>query len=242
MLDLSLFRQAVAEIEQRVHWERDPESLRQLGLVMHRFAPRSRDRTCTYSCARALYRTAAARTRDPALRAEVLTLIGSSYFEEGRLDEAVAAFEASLSLARWKHAAHLGLIAIACAQRDLAAIRRRCEHFGEDVPCWHLDREVVALLAADPDFAFLRAAPALFHECFGGYPEHLQALHDRYCIEALDRALDAFDTREDGEPTDALEVTKVVRRTFSSVGEIVCSSACTLQGISPDSLQARIGF
>ena len=242
LLKLSLFRQALAEIEQRAHWESDPESLRQLGLVMHRFAPQSRDRTCTYSCARALYRTAAGRTADLALRAEVFALIGSSYFEEGRLDDAVAAFQASLSLARWQSPSHLGLLAVACARRDLAAIRRGCEHLGEDIPCWHANREVVAALVTDPDFAFLRATPGLFYECFGGYPEHLQALHDRYCMEALDRALSTFDAREDGAPADPLEVTKVVRRAFSSFGSIVCSSACTLDGISADSLQARIGF
>ena len=242
LLKLSLFRQALAEIERRAHWESDPESLRQLGLVMHRFAPHSRDRTCTYSCARALYRTATRRTTDPTLRAEVFALMGASYFEEGRLDAAVIVFEASLSLARWHHPAHLGLLAVACARRDLAAIRRCCEHLGEDIPCWHANRAVVALLVTDPDFAFLCATPELFYECFGGYPEHLQTLHDRYCLEALDRALVTFDAREDGEPADPLEVTKVVRRAFTSFGSIVCSSACTLDGISADSLQARIGF
>jgi hypothetical protein len=242
LLGLSLFRQALAEVHQRPGWEADPESLRQLGLVMQRFAPRSKDRGCTYMFARGLYRTAATYTRDPLLRAELLADIGASYFEEGRLDEAVSKFETSLALVRWRHHAHLALLAIACAMRDLAAIHRRCEAFVEGVPCWQKNREAVALLAADPDFAFLRASPKLFLECFGGYPEHLRALHDRYSLEALDQALASFDTPDYAELSDPLEITNLVRQTFDSVGPILRSSACTLHGISPALLQARIGF
>src|SRR6185295_11914635 len=72
LLELSLFRQALAEVHRYAYSEADPESLRQLGVVIHRFAPRSQDRGGTYSFARALYRTAATQTQDPALNAEIL--------------------------------------------------------------------------------------------------------------------------------------------------------------------------
>jgi hypothetical protein len=186
LLELSLFRQALAEVHRR---PADPESLRQLGLVMQRFASHSKHRDCTYMVARGLYRTAATHTRDPLLHAELRADIGSSYFEEGRLDDAVHELETSRALAPWKYHAHLALLAIACATRVLPAIRRRCEDLVGDIPCWYANREVVALLVTDPDFAFLRASPALFLECFGGYPEQLRALHDRYSMEALERAL-----------------------------------------------------
>jgi len=242
LLGLSLFRQALAEIHERPRWETDPEALRQLGLVMQAFAPRSKDRRCTYTFARALYWTAATYTRDPLLHAELLVDVGTSYFEEGRLDDAVNELELSLALVRWKHRAHLALLAIACATRDLAAIRRRCAAFLEDVPRWHASRDAVALLAADPDFAFLRASPGLVLECFGCHPDHLRALHDRYCLETLEQALASFDPPEHAELPDSLEITNLVRETFASVEPILRSPACQIRGLSPASLQARIGF
>jgi tetratricopeptide (TPR) repeat protein len=240
LLDLSLFRQALAVIHQCPNWDSHPEALRQLGQVMQRFAPRSKDRSCAYSFARAMYRAAATSTRDPVLRAEVLAHIGASYFEEGRLEEAVEAFASSRSAVPWKHHAHLGLLAIACATRDLDVIRRRCEDFVEDIPTWHANREAVALLATDPDFAFLRASSELFLECFGGYPAHLQALHDRYCLEALDRALASFDTPERQPLGDGPELTAVVHRTFATVEPILLDNASSV--VATASLQARLGL
>jgi hypothetical protein len=189
LLDASLFRQALAEVLSDSK-EADPESLRKLGLAMHRSAPRSKDRGCTYRFARAMYREAASHTRDPLLRAEMLAEIGASFFEEDRFDDAVDELETSRALVPWRHHAHLTLLAIACATRDLASIRRRCKDFVDDVPAWHTNREAVASLAADPDFALLRESPQLFFEAFGGYPHHLQALYDRHCLEALERAVD----------------------------------------------------
>jgi hypothetical protein len=239
LLELELFRQALAEVQRYQGWQTDPESLQQFGRIMHRFAPRSKDRSCTYSFARALYRTAATYSDDPVLDAELQSDVGRAYFEEGRLDDAVDAFEASRSSAPWRFHAHLGLLAIACARRDAAAIRQRCKGLVAAVPGWHANRETVALLVNDPDFAFLRASPALFLQCLGGYPEHLCALHDRYCLEALDGALASFGTQE---LQDALELTRVVGRTFDSVKPILRRHSCTLLGVSPTSLQARIGF
>ena len=189
LLEASLFRQAITEVRKHSNGEADAESLRQLGLAMHRSAPRSKDRGCTYRFARAMYREAATHTRDPLLRAEVLVDLGTSFFEEGRLDDAVNELEASRALAPWRYQAHLGLLAIACATRDLASIRRRCEDLVEDIPDWPANRELVASLATDPGFDLLRTSPQLFLEVFGGYPRHLRTLYDRHCLEALERAL-----------------------------------------------------
>ncbi len=241
LLDLSLYRQALSEVHRIPHWDSNPEALWQLGRVLHRFAPRSKDRSCAYGFARAMYRTAASSAGNTLLRAEVLTDIGSSYFEEGRLDDAVIAFEASRSIAPWKYRVHLGLLAIACAIRDLDAIRRRCKDLRDAIPGWHANRDVVALLVADPDFAFLRASPALFLECFGGYPVHLQALHDRYSMEALDRALASFDAREYERLEDTSELARVVRGTFAKAGPI-CSHAFSNPEIRTAVLQDRLGL
>ena len=189
LLDLSRFQQALVEVHRWPRWESDPEALQLIGLIVHRCAPRSKHRSSMYSFARAMYRTAAAATRDASMRAKVLDGIGASYFEQGRLHDAIGAFEASRSLAPDHPRAHLGLLALACATRDLAEIRRRCKELVEDVPRWHANREAVASLATDPDFSFLRARPELFLECLGGYPDHLRALHDQYCMEALERGL-----------------------------------------------------
>ncbi len=189
LLELSRFQQALAEVLRFPDWKTDPAALQLLGLIMHRCAPHSSHRRSMYSSARATYRTAAASTRDASLHAELLTGVGACYFEEGRLRDAVNAFEMSRAIAPGTHRAHLGLIALACATRDLAAIRRRCRDLVQEIPDWHVNREAVALLAVDPDFAFLRASPELFRECLGGYPDHLRALHDRYCMEALERGL-----------------------------------------------------
>lgn len=249
LLELELFREALAEVQRYPNWKCDPECLRQFGLVLHRFAPRSKDRSCAYSVARVMYRAAVARTQDRLLRAETLADIGASYFEDGRLDDAVNAFEASRSLAPWMHHSHLGLLAIACARRDLAAIRRRCEDFVAAIPDWHEHREAVALLAADPDFAFLRASPALCFACFGSSPDQLGALHDQHGLEALERGLATFETREDEEPEgtfeleDAFELTQVVWDTAKSVAPRVGGQEVSVfRDVPVESLQARIGF
>jgi tetratricopeptide (TPR) repeat protein len=249
LLELELFREALAEVQRFQNWKCDPECLRQFGLVLHRFAPRSRDRSYAYSVARVMYRAAVARTHDRPLRAEALADIGASYFEDGRLDEAVNAFEASRSLAPWMHRSHLGLLAIACARRDLAAIRRRCEAFVAAIPDWHEHREAVALLAADSDFAFLRASPELFFACFGSSPDQLVALHDQDGLEALEHALATFETREDEEPEGtfefegAFELTRVVCDTAKSVALLLRGQEVgTLRDVPVESLQARIGF
>jgi hypothetical protein len=241
LLDLSLHRKALAEVRRYPDWDRNPEALWQFGRIVHRFAPRSKDRSCAYSFARAMYRTAAGVAGNTVLRAEVLTDLGTSYFEEGRLDEAVVEYEASRSIAPWKYRVHLGLVAIACAMRDLGAIRQRCEAFRNDLPSWDANRDVVALLATDPDFAFLRAFTELFHECFGYHPVDVQALHDWYSLQALERALASFDAPEPAELTDVLELTKVVRGAWARIGPI-CSDGFSNSAIHPVGIQERIGF
>lgn len=205
LLELDLFRHAFAEIRRHPSWESDPESLRQLGLVMHRFAPSSTDRSCTYGFARALYRTALNLTQDRFLRAEILADLGAAFLADGRFADAVASFEESRSIGPWMHRVHLGLLAVACATGDLAAIRRRCKDFVAEVPSWHRNHKAVALLATAPDFEPLRASRSLFLECLGGYPEHLRALHDRHCLEALEPALATF-ALVNAEPEDASEL------------------------------------
>jgi hypothetical protein len=192
LLELELFRHAFAEIRGYPDWESNPESLRQLGLVMHRFAPSSKDRSCTYGFARALYRTALNLTQDRFLRAEILADLGAAFLADERLDEAASLFEDSRSLNPWMHRVHLGLLAIACATGDPAAIRRRCKDFIAEVPRWHTNHKAVALLATAPEFEVLRASRRLFRECFGGYPDQLLALHNRHCLEALEPALATF--------------------------------------------------
>lgn len=187
LLELLSFRQALAEVCRLPHWESDPLALQQIGLIAQRCAPHSNDRSSMYSFAREMYRRAAAATRDASLHAEALAGMGACYFEEGRLDDAAHAFERSRAADPGRHQAHLGLLALACAARDLAAIRRHGRELSEHVPGWHSNREAVAALAMEPDFAFLRASPRLFRECFGGHPDHLRALHVRYCMEALAR-------------------------------------------------------
>jgi len=241
LLDLSLYRQALAAVHRYPSWDSNPEALWQFGRVVHRFAPRSKDRSCAYGFARAMYRTAVAFAGNTLLSAEVLTDIGAAYFEEGRLDEAVTAFEESRQIAPWKYRVHLGLLAIACAMRGLDVIRRRCEDLREDIPGWHTNRDVVAMLVTEPDFAFLRASPELFLQCFGGYPHHLQALHDRYSLEALDRALASFDAREHEEIEAVSELTKVVRGTLAKGGQI-CRRAFSNPAIPTAVLQERIGL
>jgi len=216
LLELRSFRQALAEVRLRPGWETEPLALQQIGLIAQRCAPHSDDRSSMYSFAREMYRRAAIATGDPSLYAEALTGIGACYFEEGRLDNAAREFERSRSADPWRHQAHLGLLALACATRDLAAIRQKCKDLVESIPDWHENREAVASLAIDPDFAFLRASPRLFLECLGGHPEHLRALHERYCMEALEQGLaraadpsassamgDACHTHEPADPAGA---------------------------------------
>ena len=242
LLRLSLFRLALVEVQRPPNWEVDPKALRRLGGVFHRFAPQSKDRGCAYSFARALYRTAASRSTDPRLRADSMAEVGAAYFEEGRLDDAIGAFEASLSLDLSHPLARLGLLAIACTRQDLDEIRRLSKALVKQCPDWYMDRDVVAALATSPDFAFLRASRSLFLEGFGGFPEHLQALHDRHRLENLERALEMLDTDEDHAFEEDLDITKVVRKTFHSVDQILRSPQCTLHGVSMASLQARLGF
>jgi hypothetical protein len=175
------------------------------------------------------------------LSAEVLTDIGAAYFEEGKLEDAVTAFEESRQIAPWKYRVHLGLLAIACATRDLEAIRRRCGDLLDGIPGWHANRDAVAMLVTEPDFAFLRASPELFLECFGGYPHHLQALHDRYSLEALERALASFDAREREELEVVSELSKLVHGTLAKGGQI-CRHAFSNPAIPTAAIQERIGL
>lgn len=241
LLDLSLHRQALAEVHRFPSWDSNPEALWQFGRVVHRFAPRSKDRSCAYSFARAMYRTAVAFAGNTLLSAEVLTDIGAAYFEEGRLEDAVTAFEESRQIAPWKYRVHLGLLAIACATRDLETIRQRCADLRDDIPGWHANRDAVAMLVTDPDFAFLRGSPELFRECFGGLPQQLQALHDRYSLEALEQALASFDAREPAALEAVTEITKVVRGTVAKGGQL-CRHAFSNPAIPPAVLQERIGL
>lgn len=187
LIDLSLYHQALAELRR---WRADTESLYCLGRVLRGWAPHLSHRSRAYDRARASYRDAAALTSEPARRAELLAEIGATYFEEGRLDEAVDAFEHSRALAPWPPA-HLGLVAIACARRDRTEIRARCAALVEEIPAWRTSPSTVAALAADPDFAFIRASPLLFRTCLGGSPERLLALDEHYRISALERAVGA---------------------------------------------------
>src|SRR6185436_12116213 len=107
---------------------------RRSGSVVQRFAPRSNDRSCAYGIARGFYWIAMDHARERPLRAEILADLAESYFEEGRLDDASEAFEASRSIYPREHRAHLGLIAIACATRELAEIRERCAALVRDLP------------------------------------------------------------------------------------------------------------
>lgn len=189
LLELRSFRQALAEVCRRPRWETEPLALLQIGLIAQRCAPYSNDRGSMYSFAREMYRRAATVARDSSLHAEAWAGIGACYFEEGRLDDAARAFERSRWVDPGRHQAHLGLLALACVARDLAAIRRISRELVENIPGWHANREAVASLVMDLDFAFLRASPELFRECLGGYPDHLRALHERYCMKALERGL-----------------------------------------------------
>jgi tetratricopeptide (TPR) repeat protein len=189
LTELLDFRQALAEVCRRPHWETEPLALQQIGVIAQRCAPHSNDRSGMYSFAREMYRRAATATGEPALHAEAWAGIGACYFEEGRLDDAARAFEQGRAVDPGRYQAHLGLLALACAARDRGAIRRVSRGFVEAIPDWHTKRAAVASLAVDPDFAFLRASPRLFLECFGSYPDHLRALHDRYCMEALEQGL-----------------------------------------------------
>jgi len=242
LLELGLFRQAFAEIHRHSSWETDPEALRLFGSVVQRFAPRSNDRSCAYGIARGFYWIAMDHARERPLRAEILADLAESYFEEGRLDDASEAFEASRSIYPREHRAHLGLIAIACATRELAEIRERCAALARELPTWHEHRGAVASLVTDPDFAFLLASRELFLDCLAGTPDDLRALHDRHCLESLAPALASFDDREQAEPACLLEVTEVVHQTFVSVEPRLRRRTSTLGALSPEPFQARIGF
>lgn len=189
LIELLDFRQALAEVCRRPCWETEALALQQIGVIAQRCAPHSNDRSGMYSFAREMYRRAATAAREPALHAEAWAGIGACYFEEGRLDDAARAFEQGRSVDPGRYQAHLGLLALACAARDRAAIRRVSRGLVEAIPDWHTKRAAVASLAVDPDFAFLRTSSSLFFECFSGYPDHLRALHDRYCMEALEQGL-----------------------------------------------------
>jgi hypothetical protein len=189
LIDLLDFRQALAEVCRHPRWETEPLALQQIGMIAQRCAPHSNDRSGMYSFAREMYRRAATAVREPALQAEAWAGIGACYFEEGRLADAAHSFEQGRAVDPGRYQAHLGLLALACAARDRAAIQRVSRGLVKAIPDWHTNRAVVASLAVDPDFAFLRGAPELLRECLGGYPDHLQALHDRYCMEALEQGL-----------------------------------------------------
>lgn len=242
LLQHSRFRPALVEVQRLPHWEADPKALHQLGLVLHRFAPHAKDGPCAYSFARAMYRTAATRSSDPRLRADAIAHIAATYFEQGRLDDAIDAFGASLSLAPDHVAARLGLLAVACARHDLAQIRRSSQDLIDHIPDWDLDPEIVTALASAPEFAFLRSSRELFFDGFGGFPEQLQAVHDRQRLDNLEAALDLLSTDEPISVEDEPENTDVVRRALSLVDPILQSGQCTMPGVPVGSLQARLGL
>lgn len=242
LLDLSLYRQAIAEVQQRFGWDSDAESLRQLGLIMARFAPGSRDTDCAYRCARVLFRTAMDCVQDTLAHAELLGDIGASYLAEGRLADAEDALRASRRLAVWRHEPHMCLLALACAAGDIVSIQRRLRALPARLPDWEQNRAVVSALVHDRELALLRAVPALLAKYLGRTPEQLRALHDHYCLEALEPALASFDLAEDEWAPSALDITTAVHRTFTSVERFLRGRNNTPIDISPGTLQARIGM
>lgn len=242
LLHFGDFEAAFAAVRRRPHWENDSESLLQLGIILHRFAPRSRDRAYAYSCARRLYRRAAAFASDIALRADALASIGTAYLEEGRFEEATFAYMTSLMVDPANRFAILGQLSVSCARRDLGEIRRTCDELTSRMPTWHTDRDVVAMLATDPDYAFLRASAVLFLECFGGYPADMQALHEMHRLVTLAEKVDEKSNEESlywEEPavrvgTGASECPTSPSDSFDDLME-----GCTWNGPLPSSLTAR---
>lgn len=242
LLDRLAFRRALLEISQHDRWREDAEALCLVGLVMHRFAPRSTDRACAYGIARNFYRAAARRSRDRGLRAGSLAQIGHTYFEEGALDNAFAAFEQSASLVADHCEAHLGLLAVACAKRDDSAIRSRAQDLVERIPDWHKDHETVQVLATNPDYAFLRASDELFFDCFGGFPRDLAALFDQHKLHRLRRALTRLACNTEDELEDSAETRTIIKQTFAKMGPILKVPSLTLAGVPIKSIQNRLGF
>ena len=184
---------ALELVRGRPQWKTDPEAVLQLGIIQHHFTLHSAVGTATYSHARYLYRRAATLGADTKFNAEALASAATAYLDERRLCEADLGYRESLSVDASNRLALLGRISVACARRSLAGVRQTCRELVTRISSWHQDHEVVAMLATNAHHAFLRASPALFVECFGGYPTDLQALHDRHRLDTLRDNVDAHD-------------------------------------------------
>jgi tetratricopeptide (TPR) repeat protein len=128
-------------------WEGRWDTQLAVGIIHHRRR--------AYSDARTHYQLAAALA-PPARAATCVANIGTTWFEEGELGEAAAAYQRALQISDEGALPLLGLLAIACHQQDTTAVEDAFTRLVQQHPRWRSDFTVQHNLLQDNSFRYLR--------------------------------------------------------------------------------------
>jgi hypothetical protein len=126
-----------------------------------------------YAEARHYFQRGAELSTDRSTQANCRANIGTTFFEEGELERAEAAYRETLTLEPDNVFGLLGYLAVACQKEDVSMLVEATEQLVARHPAWQHNELIVATLVRDRSFRFLRATPRVFRQGFGMTPDEL---------------------------------------------------------------------